>query len=109
MGKKPIPRFANEKEEAEFWAKHSPLDFDLEVVKNDVKLVETEKRRIFRRHIHECSKCYVHGRISGQMISQFVCSGCGLQKPYPNTSTPLHCDDCCEKNNICGRCGKEMD
>lgn len=46
--KKTIPKFKDEKEEAEFWATHSPEDFphDFEQVKEDVVLDPALKKKI---------------------------------------------------------------
>ena len=36
--KNPIPDFSSEEEEQEFWAAHSALDYEMEIVEADVKI-----------------------------------------------------------------------
>jgi predicted DNA binding CopG/RHH family protein len=42
-GKKPIPDFKTEKEEQEFWATHSSLDYDMELVADNFEIDDMAK------------------------------------------------------------------
>ncbi|MBI1929766.1 hypothetical protein HYR99_36645 [Candidatus Poribacteria bacterium] len=42
-GKKPIPDFKTEKEEQEFWATHSSLDYEMELVAENFEIEEMAK------------------------------------------------------------------
>lgn len=67
-----------------------------------------EQKTLLRKALYECSTCF-HNRISGQGFTVFVCELCHTSVQYPNTSIPRFCQYCCEKHNICQRCGKRMD
>jgi hypothetical protein len=55
-----------------------------------------------------CVKCIKITRLCGQGFTNYVCKLCKETKTHHNTCTPLICEDCSFKNNICQECEKPL-
>lgn len=55
----------------------------------------------------ECEAKY-KGAVAGQGFTKYVCKKCGQIAWYHNTLTPNYCTYCCEQENICEYCGKNL-
>ncbi len=51
--KKPIPDFPSEEEEQEFWATHSALDYEMEIVEAEVKIDPMARTRLVSLRLPE--------------------------------------------------------
>lgn len=55
-----------------------------------------------------CSQCKKFNWSATKVYTKYRCKICGTTYGHDTTYTPVYCDYCAKKQNICQRCGKSL-
>lgn len=68
---------------------------------------DTDKQR--RLVEQNCKRCFYGSRIGGAAMTTQPCMCCHTQVMYGSTATDALCMDCAKENDLCKRCGGDIE
>lgn len=68
-----------------------------------------DERKVTRLVEHQCKTCFYTVRMSLQSFTDTECGVCGFGISHYNSDTPIICRVCAVHENICVRCGGDID